>query len=221
MNFGLVFHRIWQKLHCWSRHLKTRRAYCAISLLNYSADLILISWMFSQQPVFLDVLFCISSALIGISITGLYLKRPSVMLPDVIYKVVVSACALFNAILDADNGTSGAAPRLLMVFIALLSHIYENYFLFNAIAAFYREQEGVENRRPPPSYNLFAKSLPKPTELHTPTSAQKCNTSQSNEMENGASTSSASEEPPPTYEFAMEKIKEKKEKEEKNVMEIV
>ncbi|CAR99221.1 Protein CBG26490 [Caenorhabditis briggsae] len=180
MNFGLVFHRIWQKLHCWSRHLKifvhfslkllknssfsmnemiwTRRAYCAISLLNYSADLILISWMFSQQPVFLDVLFCISSALIGISITGLYLKRPSVMLPDVIYKVVVSACALFNAILEADNGTSGAAPRLLMVFIALLSHIYENYFLFNAIAAFYREQEGVENRRPPPSYNLFAKS---------------------------------------------------------------
>ncbi|KAF1761589.1 hypothetical protein GCK72_009845 [Caenorhabditis remanei] len=165
--------------------------------------------MFSKQPIFLDVLFCISSALIGISITGLYLKRPSVMLPDVLYKVVVSACALFNAILDADNGTSGSAPRLLMVFIALLSHIYENYFLFNAIAAFYRDQDGVENRRPPPSYNLFAKCLPKPSDMTRQSSAPKCS---ENDVENGASTSE-SDEPPPTYEFAMEKIKEKKEKE--------
>ncbi|CAL2037196.1 unnamed protein product [Caenorhabditis brenneri] len=222
MNFGLTFHKIWQKLHCWSRHLKTRRAYCAISLLNYSADLILISWMFSKQPIFLDILFCISSALIGISITGLYLKRPSVMLPDVLYKVIVSACALFNAILDADNGTSGAAPRLLMVFIALLSHIYENYFLFNAIAAFYREQEGIENRRPPPSYNLFAKSIPKPSS--TIPSQSKC--TNENDVENGASTSDNPNNercstPPPTYEFAMEKMKEMKEKEEKSMEEIV
>ncbi|CAI2347611.1 unnamed protein product [Caenorhabditis sp. 36 PRJEB53466] len=204
MNFGLAFHRICQQLHLWSRHFKTRRAYCAISLLNYSADLILISWMFSRQPVFLDVLFCVSSALIGISITGLYLKRPSVMLPDVLYKVIVSACALFNAILDADNGTSGAAPRLCMVSVALLSHIYENYFLFNAIAAFYREQEGVENSRPPPSYNLFAKSAPKASNV----SLRKCENA-AESVENGKSE----EPPPPTYEFAMEKIREKMEKE--------
>uniref|UniRef100_A0A1I7T3F3 Uncharacterized protein n=1 Tax=Caenorhabditis tropicalis TaxID=1561998 RepID=A0A1I7T3F3_9PELO len=147
------------------------------------------------------------------------------MLPDVLYKVIVSACALFNAILDADNGTSGAAPRLLMVFIALLSHIYENYFLFNAIAAFYREQEGVENRRPPPSYNLFAKSLPKPSDRDT--SSTKCSSQTSeNDVENGgASTSNQQEErcstPPPTYEFAIEKMKKMKEKEEKEMEEIV
>ncbi|CAB3402555.1 unnamed protein product [Caenorhabditis bovis] len=73
--------------------------------------------MFIRNPVLLDALYCISSALIGISITGLYLKRPSLMLPDVLYK---------------------------------------NYFLFNAIAVFYREQDGLDQTRPPPSYNLFA-----------------------------------------------------------------
>lgn len=195
---------------------ETRRAYCAISLINYSADLILISWMFSKQPIFLDVLFCISSALIGISITGLYLKRPAVMLPDVLYKVVVSACALFNAILDADVGASGAGPRLLMVFIALLSHIYENYFLFNAISAFYREQEGVENRRPPPSYNLFAKSVPKQPQNQKPNASN-------TDAENGASCSNEERcsTPPPSYEFAMVKIQEKIEKEKKDSIEIV
>ncbi|CAI5445958.1 unnamed protein product [Caenorhabditis angaria] len=205
-----MFHRFFLALYDFSRHFKTRRAYCAVSLINYSVDLILISWMFVKSPIFLDVLFCVTSALIGISITGLYLKRPSVMLPDILYKIIVSGCALFNAILDVENETTGSSIRLLMVLIALLSHFYENYFLFNAISALYREQDGLDSSRPPPSYNLFAKSAPIPQ-----ANARKTVEVKPIEIEEGRGGEEAEEEqprcstpPPPSYEFAMERIKE-------------
>uniref|UniRef100_A0A1I7X250 Secreted protein n=1 Tax=Heterorhabditis bacteriophora TaxID=37862 RepID=A0A1I7X250_HETBA len=81
--------------------------------------------MFSQLDLLVEVLFCLSSCLIGISLTALYIKLPPLMLPDKCYKVILSMCALFYSIQDVDTGLEMSGWRLIWVSTAAILQFYE------------------------------------------------------------------------------------------------
>ncbi|CAD6187904.1 unnamed protein product [Caenorhabditis auriculariae] len=188
MNPQLLFYRAGHRFMRYRQHLKTRRAYCMLSLVNYTAGLIIASWLFYNYPFVLDILFCISSALIGISITALYLSRPLCMLPDIFYKMSLVTMGLFFGFVESESMRPESFINLALVALAVLSQVYENYFLFNAIATLLREKAGLRQSGPPPTYRLFA-------------------TDQSKWLSPGDASSRPST-PPPSYADAVEMLRQ-------------
>ncbi|EYC24892.1 hypothetical protein Y032_0013g2161 [Ancylostoma ceylanicum] len=138
------------------RLLQCRRAYCLLSVVNYTNGLIIVSWLFAAYGDVIDLLYCVASCLFGIAITALYLNRPLLMVPDVVYKVTVSFCALFYSIQEADTGLQGAVCRLLLVIAAVALQFTENYVLFLSLSAIHLEMQHLVQRRPPPTYDQLS-----------------------------------------------------------------
>ncbi|CAJ0598030.1 unnamed protein product [Cylicocyclus nassatus] len=192
-----IFSRCVECLHL----LQCRRSYCLLSVVNYTADLLIVSWLFDGYDEVVDLLYCIASCLFGIAITSLYLNRPLLMLPDVIYKITVSFCSLFFAIEEVDSGLKGSMYRLLFVLCAVLMQFFENYVLFMALSSKQLEQQRLIQNRPPPAYEqLSAMNLMQRT-------GEPCTSKPvvPDEMKKGRP-----ETPPPCYEIAMETLKTSK-----------
>ncbi|KJH49828.1 hypothetical protein DICVIV_04012 [Dictyocaulus viviparus] len=129
---------------------KCRRSYCLLSVGNYTSGLIIVTWLISDYGDVLDALYCISSCLFGIAITGLYLYRPLFMLPDIIYKAAVSFCALFYSIQETDATGQKAVSHLILVMLAVGLLFIENYLLLQLWSSKQLESQRLAQRRPPP-----------------------------------------------------------------------
>ncbi|PIO61205.1 hypothetical protein TELCIR_17278 [Teladorsagia circumcincta] len=89
----------------------------------------------------------------GIAITGLYLNCITLMVPDMIYKILVSLCALFYGIHEADAGVENAVYRLSLILVAVILQFAENYVLFQSLSATHLQAQQLVQRRPPPTYS--------------------------------------------------------------------
>ncbi|KAK5965251.1 hypothetical protein GCK32_013007 [Trichostrongylus colubriformis] len=183
----------------WLRLLQCRRAYCLLSVTNYTNGLIIASWLFSSYGLALDLLFCLSSCLFGIAITGLYLNRPIAMIPDVTYKILISLCALFYGIHEADGAVDNAVYRLTLICIAVVLQFTENYVLFQSLSAIHLQSQQLVQRRPPPSYDqLYIVELCQ--------HSGPCTTAKLTVLER-IDEQTRPETPPPCYELAIETLK--------------
>ncbi|ETN85611.1 hypothetical protein NECAME_06314 [Necator americanus] len=183
----------------WFRLLQCRRAYCLLSVVNYTNGLIIASWLFGAHGDVLDLLYCIASCLFGIAVTALYLNTPLLMIPDVIYKMTISFCALFYAIQELDTGADGAPCHLLLVVAAVVLQFTENYVLFLSLSAKQLEMQQLVQRQPPPNYDQLS-VLERCQQSGLRVTAKLTQLQQTNEI-------TRPETPPPCYELAVEALK--------------
>ncbi|KHJ88017.1 hypothetical protein OESDEN_12193 [Oesophagostomum dentatum] len=148
----------------------------------------------------LNVLYCVASCLFGIAITALYMNRPLLMVPDVIYKVTVSFCGLFFAIQEADTGIDGGVSRLALVVVAVVLQFAENYVLFLSLSAIQMEVQQLVQHRPPPTYDQLSI-----LELGLQTGP--CTRAKIVVFQPAPAAATRPETPPPCYELAVEKLR--------------
>ncbi|KAK6059037.1 hypothetical protein COOONC_03334 [Cooperia oncophora] len=183
----------------WLRLLHCRRTYCLLSVINYTNGLIIASWLFGAYSLTLDLLYCASSCMFGIAITGLYFNCTILVVPDVMYKILISICALFYSIHEADTAVENALYRLALVLVAVVLQFTENYVLFQSLSAIHLQSQQLVQRRPPPSYDqLYIVEL-----CHHSGSCTTAKIMMSEHVDEEARP----ETPPPCYELAVEALK--------------
>ncbi|WKY01726.1 hypothetical protein Q1695_015605 [Nippostrongylus brasiliensis] len=183
----IIFNAINRSLDCF-KALQCRQTYCLLSVINYTNGLIIASWLFSSFGGALEAMYCASSCLFGIALAGLYMNRAMLMVPDVLYKVVLSLCALIYAIQEVDALGDVAVCRLLLV----------NYVLFQTLSTIHLEMQQLVQTRPPPNYDQLS-------ELKI-CRASACDSSKV-VMSEPVDEPARPETPPPSYELAVKTLK--------------
>ncbi|KAK6013477.1 hypothetical protein OSTOST_21207 [Ostertagia ostertagi] len=197
MNPHLIMLTMFSRFLDWLALLQCRRTYCLLSVTNYTNGLIIVSWLFGTYGLALDLMYCASSCMFGIAITGLYLNCITLMVPDMIYKILVSLCALFYGIHEADAGAENAVYRLTLVLVAVVLQFVENYVLFQSLSAIHLQAQQLVQRRPPPTYSqLYIVELCQ--------SSGSCATAKITMIQAGDEPNSSQKRPPPCYELAIE-----------------